>query len=92
MAALARTDHATTSNVLHLSGLRVLGESFQRTLRAENKSEREVETYGEALRLFDDFLTRQGMPRQIASIKREHVEAFSADLLARRKSATASNR
>jgi site-specific recombinase XerD len=95
MAALARTEFvpaAATPKVSHVSGLRVLGESFRRTLRAEHNSERTVETYGEALRLFDAFLARQGMPRQIAGIKREHVEAFIAELLAKWKPATASNR
>src|SRR5207244_11627992 len=66
--------------------------SFRRSLLAENKSPRTVETYGEALRLFDEFLARQGMPRQIAGIRREHVEAFIAELLARWKPAPASNR
>jgi site-specific recombinase XerD len=58
-----------------------LTESFKRSLLAENKSPRTVETYGEALRLFGDFL-----------LEREHVEAFIADLLAKWKPATASNR
>lgn len=74
------------------SGLQVLPESFRRSLRAENKSPRTVETYGEALRLFDDFLARTGMPRNPNHIKREHLEAFIADLLAKWKPATANNR
>src|SRR5438309_42378 len=95
MAALARTDltaAATTPKVSHVSGLRVLGESFRRTLRTQNKSERTVETHGEALRLFGDFLLGQGMPTDADAIWREHVEAFIADLLAKWKPATASNR
>lgn len=69
-----------------------LAESFRRSLLAENKSAATIKTYGEALRLFGDFLARRGMPQAIAHIRREHVEAFIADLLARCKPATASNR
>ena len=58
MAVLPNTDIAAEAKVSHVSGLRVLGESFRRTLVAENKSPRTVETYGEALRLFDAFLAR----------------------------------
>ncbi len=78
--------------VSQIDGLAVLGESFRRTLLAENKSPRTIETYGEALRLFGLFLTDKGMPKSVPHIKREHVEAFIAELLARWKPATASNR
>jgi len=69
-----------------------LGQSFRRTLLAENKSARTVQTYGEALDLFSRFLRDKGMPTGVANIRREHVEAFIADLLQRLKPATASNR
>jgi len=69
-----------------------LTESFRRSLRAENKSERTVVGYTEALRLLDHYLARQGMPRVAAHIRREHVESFISDLLERYKPATASNR
>ena len=65
--AISTTQHAL--KVSHVpppapkSGLQVLAESFKRSLLAENKSPRTVETYGEALRLFDGFLARTGMPR-----------------------------
>jgi site-specific recombinase XerD len=75
-----------------MDGLAVLSASFERTLLAENKSPRTVETYGEALRLFGAFLRERGMPTSVPHVKREHVEAFITDLLARWKPATASNR
>ena len=60
-----------------------LTESFRRSLLAENKSPKTIKTYSEALRLFGAFLVRNGMPQAVAHIKREHVEAFIADLLTR---------
>ena len=78
--------------VSQTDGLAVLSQSFRRTLLAENKSPRTLETYGEALRRFGAFLRERGLPTGVRSIKREHVEAFVADLLARWKPATASNR
>jgi site-specific recombinase XerD len=69
-----------------------LATSFTRSLRAENKSERTVETYGEACRGFARFLEERGMPLVVDAITREHVEAFMDYLLRRWKPATASNR
>ena len=66
--------------------------SFLRSLRAENKSPRTIETYGEACRGFSSFLADRGMPLAIAAVAREHVEAFIEELLARWKPATAQNR
>lgn len=65
---------------------------FERHLRARNVSARTVTTYGEAVRQLRDYLAAQGMPLEVAHIKREHVEAFVLDLLARWKPATAHNR
>lgn len=72
--------------------IRSLTESFRRSLLAENKSPRTIKTYGEGLGQFADHLERCGMPTNVAHISREHVETFVADLLARWKPATASNR
>lgn len=56
---------------------RALVASFRPKLLAENKSSRTVQTYGEALRLFDEFLTDHGMPLVLAHIRRKHVEGSS---------------
>lgn len=72
--------------------LPILGRSFRRSLLAANKSERTIQTYCEAVRLLGDFLAVRGMPTGVANIRREHVESFIADILARWKPATASNR
>lgn len=69
-----------------------LAASFTRSLRAENKSDRTVETYGDACRGLARFLDERGMPSAVDAITREHVEAFMDYLLGRWKPATASNR
>ncbi len=53
-----------------------LGRSWSLSLRASNKSTRTVEGYQASLRLFDEFLTEAGMPRQVDRITREHIESF----------------
>ena len=72
-----------------LGDLKALAESFQRTLLAENKSAKTVETYLEGLRLFSVFLNEQGMPLIVGNIRREHVESFIAALLEQWKPAAA---
>lgn len=66
-----------------------LSRSWQRDLRAQNKSPRTVQSYDEAIRLFTEFLVGQGMPTDVASITREHIGAFIEDQLARHSAATA---
>lgn len=67
-------------------------DSFILHLHAENKSERTVEGYGDAVRQFWAFLLGGGVPDGLADIRREHVEAFIADLLSRFKPSTAQTR
>ena len=69
-----------------------LATSFERHLRAENRSPSTVTTYLDAVKQLSAFLTSMGMPQEIDGIRREHVESFIADLLSRWKPATASNR
>jgi site-specific recombinase XerD len=66
--------------------------SWKRHLRAEAKSDRTVQSYLEAATKFVEFLSNVGMPTAVASIRREHVEAFIEDQLARWKPATAASR
>ena len=72
--------------------LSVLAVSWQRALAAENKSPATIETYGRSLRLFTGFLDAQGMPRDLADIRREHVESFVQDQLRRHAGSTANTR
>jgi site-specific recombinase XerD len=70
-----------------------LRASFQLHLRAENKSTKTLETYSDALDQLTAFLERTGMPREIGSVRREHVEAFLVSLQeAGRSPATVNNR
>lgn len=65
---------------------------FASHLRAGNRSAMTIRSYMAAVRHFDDFLADRGMPRAVANLRREHVEAFIEDQLARLKPASAANR
>jgi site-specific recombinase XerD len=65
---------------------------FEAHLRAGNRSPMTIRVYGQAVRELDSFLTDRGMPRAVANIRREHVEAFIEDQLRRLRPATAANR
>jgi site-specific recombinase XerD len=69
-----------------------LRDSFVRSLKAENKSPRTIETYLEAIELLGDFLARMGMPQDVTAIHREHVESFIGEMLEHFKPSTANNR
>ncbi|MET0715261.1 MAG: tyrosine-type recombinase/integrase, partial [Mycetocola sp.] len=62
--------------------------SFQRSLRAANRSPRTVQSYTEAAEQLAGYLVRRGMPTVVDSIRREHVEAFIVDLQTRFKTTT----
>jgi site-specific recombinase XerD len=72
--------------------LPALNASFRRTLRAEDKSERTVKSYTEAVTLLADFLAQRGHPLTVTAITRNDVRDFIADQLKRWKPATALNR
>jgi site-specific recombinase XerD len=64
-----------------------LVRSFERHLRAENRSERTVATYLNGLRQAEAFLRARGTTLEAAT--RADLEAFMGDLLARRAPSTA---
>jgi site-specific recombinase XerD len=68
-----------------------LARSFERYLRASNKSPRTIETYLEALNGFSAHLQATSR-RSLDQARREDVEAWIAALLARWKPTTAHNR
>jgi site-specific recombinase XerD len=72
--------------------LSALNGSFRRTLRAEDKSERTVKSYTEAVRLFTDFLAGRDHPLTVEAITRDDVRAFVANQLDRWRPLTALNR
>lgn len=82
-------DTITTQSVGDLSALI---PSFERSLRAANKSPKTIATYGEAASQLLAFLRVSGMPTEAAKIGREHVESFIERLVATKAAATANNR
>ncbi len=84
------TVDATAANVV--GDLSTLVGDFERSLRASNKSDRTVEIYAGAAGRLIGFLRDKGMPTAAEKVGREHLEAFTADQLARFKPATASQR
>lgn len=67
-------------------------ESWKRHLRAKRRSDRTIQSYEETVRQLDAFLAEAGMPRQVANIRREHIEAWIVHLLERFRPATAAVR
>ena len=65
-----------------------LGEDFELSLVAGNKSPATIRVYCTAVRQLADYLERTGMPTIAANVTREHIEAFQADLFARGRSAS----
>jgi site-specific recombinase XerD len=55
-------------------------ESFERALRAENKAPATITSYVRAVRNLDAFLIASGMPRLVATIRREHIESYLIDM------------
>jgi site-specific recombinase XerD len=77
--------------VSSVGDLERLVKSFERHLRAENKSARTVQTYGEAVDQFVAYALLEGVS-EVENIATEHVEGFIGDLLATRSAATGNNR
>lgn len=86
---LATAAPVTAASVGAISTLAI---SWRRALRAQNKSPRTIVVYLEGVRLLDQYLAAAGMPREVAHVRREHVEAFIADQLDRWTPSTARSR
>lgn len=80
------------TDVTSFTSLRRFLRSWERSLRAENKAERTIQTYLEAANQLADQLDINGMPSDVEAISREHVEAFLAHLVETKAAATAANR
>jgi integrase/recombinase XerC len=82
----------TAVTAASVGDLERMGTSWMRHLRAENKAPQTLTAYGYAWSQLRDYLEARGMPLDVAAIRAEHVEAFLADVLQHRSSATANNR
>ncbi|TAK00533.1 MAG: integrase [Chloroflexota bacterium] len=90
---LAMARDASTAHLVSSPGdLAVNAASFLRHIRAENLSPATIVTYMQSVARLAEFLAAKGMPTDVANIRREHLEAFLEDLLARFSPATARNR
>jgi integrase len=75
-----------------LSELSVLVPSWERALRAQNKSPRTIVGYLEGVALLETYLRAKGMPTNVTHLRREHVEAFVVDQVERWRPSTARTR
>jgi integrase/recombinase XerC len=89
---MSSTQPAPADRHLPRGHLLVLNRSFRRTLEAENKSPRTIEAYTDAVRLLAAYCQVHGNPILAGELRREHIQSFIADQLARWKPATAHNR
>ena len=69
-----------------------LAIDFDLMLAAQNKSAATRKVYRSAVTQLAAFLAERGMPTDAVNVRREHVEAFIAELLARRSASTAKTR
>jgi site-specific recombinase XerD len=65
---------------------------FELSLASANKRPNTIKSYLEAVVQLDAFLGVHGMPRDVENIRREHIETFQKDQLARLRPASAANR
>ncbi|HVL27092.1 MAG TPA: tyrosine-type recombinase/integrase [Acidimicrobiales bacterium] len=75
-----------------VNDIKALQRDFERSQRAARRSPRTIQTYREAIDQLAAFVERTGMPTAVPEIRRQHVEGFMEELLARTRPATASNR
>ena len=71
------------------SDLAVNMDSWAMSLKANGRRPATVQSYLTSVSAFDKFLRSKGMPRKVASLRRDHVEAFQTHLLANFAPATA---
>jgi site-specific recombinase XerD len=86
------TERTRTSVASDVGDIRTLYDSWVISLRAANLSPNTIGTYTESLRSFTNYVVEHGMPTAVASITREHVDAWLADLATRSRPSTVRNR
>ena len=82
----------TTRGVASDPTIADLAIDFDLTLAAQNKSTATRKVYRAAVVQLAAFLEDRGMPAEAVNVRREHVEAFIADVLSRRSASTAKTR
>ncbi|HSL76910.1 MAG TPA: phage integrase N-terminal SAM-like domain-containing protein, partial [Candidatus Limnocylindrales bacterium] len=89
---MTTSGHAIAADDTSESELLGLLTSWRRHLAAQRMSPATLATYSAAVRGLDRYLEAEGLPRTVADLRRERIEAFITDLLARWTPATAHNR
>jgi site-specific recombinase XerD len=72
--------------------LEALASSFRRSLIAQNKAARTIQTYLEALGQLEMHLLEAGHSTLVREVRREDIEDYLSELVARHRPATAANR
>ena len=72
-----------TRNRRDIVTLRSLRGSWERALKARNRSPRTIRSYLDALDQLSEFLDASAMPAAVTSIRREHIEGFLVGLAER---------
>jgi hypothetical protein len=85
-------DMTTTTTAPSVGDLRTLIPDFERSLRARNMAPKTVRLYREAALSMVAFFLAQGMPTEVTKIRREHVEHYINDQIAKWAPATANQR
>lgn len=67
-------------------------QGFELTLASRRRSRNTIKSYLAAVEQLDAFLTARGMPRDVANIRREHLESFIVDQDRRLRPASVANR
>ena len=80
------------SVAVDVGDIRTLADSWRISLQARNLSPKTLGTYTESLESITAFVIANGMPTQVGSISREHIDAWLADLAANWRPATVRNR
>ena len=83
---------AITQPIIAAGDIVANNESFTLHLRAENLSPKTIYAYTGAVEQLTRYLADKGMPLDVASITREHIESFVTHLLETRKPTTAHQR
>lgn len=82
----------STTTLSALTDVSTLAPRWGRSLEAANLTLKTRKNYAEAVRQFSEFLVERGMPTDVHSITREHVEAFIVHLLDEISASTAATR
>lgn len=78
----------TASAVISIDDIRTLLPDWRRSLKARNVADSTIASYLRCGNNLAAYLVSQGMPTTVTAIRREHIEAFLADMVDRLSAAT----